>query len=128
MTLANYLVSIPLFLIKIATMPFTIAISKNRTLLKQNIWLWSFLVAFTAVWISTYVGTTDMSNWMLENTLTILFLLFIVFTYRRYQFSDLSYLLICIYLCLHVYGAKYTYAENPFGYWLQDTFHLARNH
>ena len=33
-----------------------------------------------------------------------------------------------IYLCLHVYGAKYTYAENPFGYWLMDHFDLQRNH
>jgi len=29
---------------------------------------------------------------------------------------------------LHVYGSKYTYAENPFGYWLQDALHLSRNH
>ena len=33
-----------------------------------------------------------------------------------------------IYICLHVYGAKYTYAENPFGYWLKDAFNLERNH
>lgn len=68
-----------------------------------------------------------MSNWILENTLTFLFLGFLIITYRYYQFSDLSYLLICIYLCLHVYGSKYTYAENPFGYWLQNTFHTSRN-
>jgi putative membrane protein len=29
---------------------------------------------------------------------------------------------------LHVYGSKYTYAENPFGYWLKDYFHFGRNH
>lgn len=37
-------------------------------------------------------------------------------------------MLIAIYLCLHVYGSKYTYAENPFGYWLKDQFHTSRNH
>ena len=63
----------------------------------------------------------------MENTLTFLFLIFLVSTFKRYQFSDLTYLLICVYLCLHVYGAKYTYAENPFGYWLKDTFHTSRN-
>jgi putative membrane protein len=36
--------------------------------------------------------------------------------------------LICVYLCLHVYGSKYTYAENPFGYWLKDALDLSRNH
>lgn len=40
----------------------------------------------------------------------------------------MSYLLICVYLCLHVYGSKHTYAENPFGYWLQDTLGTSRNH
>jgi putative membrane protein len=87
-----------------------------------------FLVVFVCVWISTFIGTTDMSNWLLENTLVFLFLPFLFFTYKKYQFSDTSYLLLCIYLCLHVYGSKYTYAENPFGYWLQDVFHSSRNH
>jgi putative membrane protein len=88
----------------------------------------AFLVAFLFVWINSFVGTSDLSNWFLENTLVFLFLGFLTITYRKYQFSDLSYLLICVYLCLHVYGSKYTYAENPLGYWLQDQLHWSRNH
>ncbi len=68
-----------------------------------------------------------MNNWMLENALTVLFLVFLFATFKKYQFSDLTYLLICVYLCLHIYGAKYTYAENPFGYWLKDYFNTSRN-
>lgn len=109
-------------------MPFSLAISNYRTPLQKNYWLWIFIVVFTGIWISTLVGTTDMNNWLLENTLTFLFVLFLLFSYRKYKFSDLSYLLICVYLCLHVYGSKYTYAENPFGYWLKDVFHTDRNH
>jgi putative membrane protein len=109
-------------------MGFTIAISPERIGLLQNTWLKIFLVVFTGCWINSYIGNTDTSNWLLENTLVFVFLGFMIFTYRKYQFSDLSYLLICIYLCLHVYGSKYTYAENPFGYWLKDEFNLSRNH
>jgi len=69
-----------------------------------------------------------LKNWFLENTLTFIFLFFLISTFKKFQFSDVSYLLICVYLCLHVYGSKYTYAENPFGYWLKDQFHLQRNH
>lgn len=108
-------------------MSFSIAISPFRTKFRSNYWMMAFLVAFLVIWSNTFLGTTDISNWLLENTLVFLFLAFLVYTYRKYQFSDLSYLLICIYLCLHVYGAKYTYAENPFGYWLKDYFQLARN-
>ncbi|MCU0396152.1 MAG: DUF2238 domain-containing protein [Chitinophagaceae bacterium] len=109
-------------------MPFSIAISSYRTPLRSNYWLWAMILIFLAVWISTFTGTTDLNNWLLENALTFLFLVFLVLTFRTYQFSDTSYLLICIYLCLHVYGSKYTYAENPLGYWLQDVFHSSRNH
>ncbi len=109
-------------------MRFTIAISDFRTPFKRNYWLWIFSVVFFLIWLSTFLGTTDIKNWFLENTLTFLFIIFLLKTHRKYQFSDLSYLLICIYLCLHVYGSKYTYAENPFGYWLKDQFHLHRNH
>jgi putative membrane protein len=109
-------------------MAFTIAISEYRTPLTKNYWLLALISVFTITWISTYTGTTDLSNWMLENALTFLFLLFLVTTYKRFQFSDLSYLLICVYLLLHVYGSKYTYAENPFGYYLKDLFGTDRNH
>ena len=107
---------------------FTNAISETKVPLKQNIYLILFLVLFLIVWTSSLIGTTDLSNWILENTLVFLFLGFLILTYKKYQFSDLSYLLICVYLCLHVYGSQYTYAENPFGYWLQDVFDTSRNH
>jgi putative membrane protein len=109
-------------------MAFTIAISKNRTPIKNNIWVQIFVVFFLVNWINSYIGNTDTANWFLENTLVFIFLLFLVFTYKKYKFSDLSYLLVCVYLCLHVYGSKYTYAENPFGYWLKDALDLSRNH
>ena len=109
-------------------MGFTIAISKNRVPIKRNVWLLTFTLAFAFAWVNSLVGTTDVANWLLENTLSFIFVFLLIATYKRHQFSDLSYLLICIYLCLHVYGSKYTYAENPFGYWLQDVLHLSRNH
>lgn len=109
-------------------MPFTIAISPTRSPFKQNKWLKFLLIVFISVWVSTFLGTDNVANWWLENTLTIFFILFIFISYRRYQFSDLSYLLMTIYLCLHVYGSKYTYAENPFGYWLKAELSLQRNH
>ncbi|HEY3405318.1 MAG TPA: DUF2238 domain-containing protein [Ohtaekwangia sp.] len=109
-------------------MPFTLAISPTRVPVQRNYLLIVFILAFLGIWTSTLVGTSDITNWILENTLVFLFLGFLIFTYKKYQFSDLSYLLICIYLSLHVYGSKYTYAENPLGYWLQDALDWERNH
>jgi putative membrane protein len=109
-------------------MNFTLAISEGRTGFSKNRLLQIITVLFFILWANTLINTPDLSNWILENVLVFLFLLFLVFTYKKYQFSDLSYLLIFIYLCLHVYGAQYTYAENPFGYWLKDKLGWERNH
>ena len=86
-----------------------------------------FFLVFAVVWIDSFIGTTDVSNWYIENTLTVISMLFLIFTYKRYRFSNFSYLLICIFLCLHAYGSKYTYAGNTFGFWLQDVFGSPRN-
>ena len=109
-------------------MKFTVAISNERTTLTKNKWVLGFIGIFMLVWGNSLIGTTDMANWLLENTLVFIFLAFLISTYKKFVFSDLSYLLICVYLCLHVYGSKYTYADNPFGFWLQDTLDLSRNH
>lgn len=86
-----------------------------------------FMLLFVIVWSNSFIGTTDVSNWFIENTLTVISLLFLIFSLKKYRFSNFSYLLICIFLCLHVYGSKYTYAENTFGFWLQDVFGSPRN-
>jgi len=109
-------------------MSFTIAISKSRVPFRKNGWLLTSTAAFAFAWADSLIGTTDIANWLLENTLSFIFVFLLILTYKKHQFSDLSYLLICVYLCLHVYGSKYTYADNPFGYWLQDVFHSSRNH
>ncbi len=108
-------------------MKFSNAISTYRVPFKKNRWMQLFLLLFLVVWGITLAGTTDIKNWLLENTLVILFGGFLYFSYRKFQLSDLSYLLILIYLSLHVYGSMYTYAENPFGYWLSDLFGTERN-
>lgn len=106
----------------------TTANTPDRIQFRKNYYLISYLIVFFALWMSTLIGTTDLYNWFIENTLVVIFLGILALTFKRFQFSDLSYTFIFVYLCLHVYGAKYTYAENPFGYWMKDYFHFERNH
>lgn len=102
--------------------------SATRSSFSKNYYLITYLLVFFVLWMSTLIGTTDIYNWMIENTLVVIFLCVLALSFKRFQFSDLSYTFIFVYLCLHVYGAKYTYAENPFGYWMKDYFHFERNH
>lgn len=109
-------------------MKFTTALSENKIPFTKNKWIQVFLILFLGLWGYTLIDTTNFSNWILENALVFIFLAVLFGTYKKLKFSDLSYLLMFVYLCLHVYGAMYTYAENPFGYWLMETFEGTRNH
>ncbi len=108
-------------------MRFTNIHSTHRNYFPKNQLLIVYCLLFLVLWVNTFLFTTDYANWWIENTLTFISLLFLIATYKRYTFSDLSYTFIFLFLCLHVYGAKHTYAENPFGYWLQDQLATSRN-
>ncbi|MCB0765224.1 MAG: DUF2238 domain-containing protein [Flavobacteriales bacterium] len=109
-------------------MPFTTASSVGRTSFRAHRMLQAYLILFLLIWVWTFLGTTDHANWITENVLTMVFIGGLIITYRRFRFSDLSYTLMFVYILLHIYGAMYTYAENPLGYWLQEQFHGDRNH
>lgn len=108
-------------------MAFT-ASSPGRVPFRQNLLLKIYLGIFLLVWAWTFIGTSDHANWVVENVLTALFIGGLIRSHRRFRFSDLSYTLMFVYILLHIYGAMYTYAENPLGYWLQDVFRTGRNH
>jgi putative membrane protein len=109
-------------------MNYTTASVTSRKSFAQNLLLKAFLTIFFICWITTFLHTPDRANWYTENTLTIIFLVGLAVSYRKFKFSDLSYTLIFVYMLLHIYGAEYTYAENPLGYWLKDVFGMGRNH
>jgi putative membrane protein len=93
----------------------------NRVL--QGMLLWLVLI-----WIVTAINPLFPRDWLLENLLVFIYCALLLFTYCRFQFSNLSYGLFVVFLSLHLLGAHYTYAETPFGFWLQDWFGFERNH
>ncbi|HEX8548326.1 MAG TPA: DUF2238 domain-containing protein [Cytophagaceae bacterium] len=109
-------------------MRLSTASTPERIYIKENTNLKTTCCLFFIVWIWTLIDVADMVNWTLENTPVFLFTGILVLTYDRYKFSDLSYILIFTFLALHIFGAKYTYAENPFGEWLQQELGSKRNH
>jgi putative membrane protein len=93
----------------------------NRPL--QGMLLWLVLL-----WVITAIDPFNRRDWLLENLLVFIYGFLLIITYRRFAFSNLSYGLFTVFLSLHLIGAHYTYAETPFGFWLQDLFDLERNH
>jgi putative membrane protein len=86
------------------------------------------LVGYALLWIALAIAPKYRSDWLLENLLVFAVVGLLVGTFRRFQFSNLSYGLLAIFLALHAYGAHYTYSETPLGFWLRDWLDLPRNH
>ncbi|TNF91075.1 MAG: DUF2238 domain-containing protein, partial [Gammaproteobacteria bacterium] len=95
---------------------------------KSNPVLQALVAWLLAIWIITAINPLYPQDWFLENLLVFIWGGLLAFTYRRFQFSNLSYGLLILFLSLHLVGAHYTYSETPFGFWLQDWFGFERNH
>src|ERR1044071_5417492 len=86
------------------------------------------LVLFVLFFAVTAIKPFDRNDWFLENIPVLIALVVLVATYRWCPLSNVSYLLLTIFLVLHAVGAHYTYSEVPIGNWVRDHFHLKRNH
>jgi putative membrane protein len=82
---------------------------------------------YAVIWIVAAIAPRDFLTWALENLLVVLFVALVAATYRRFAFSDASYLLLALFLCFHAYGAHYGYANTPLGFWLKSSLGLGRN-
>lgn len=96
--------------------------------LGQNRLFQVLLGGYLLLWIVLAISPVDRQDWLLENILAMVSVTLLIVTYRRFQFSDLSYVLITLFMILHAIGAHYTYSKVPLGYWLQGVMDLDRNH
>jgi putative membrane protein len=74
-------------------------------------------VLFMLWWIALAIHPWDRGAWLLENALVVAAGVLLVAFNRRLMFSRISYTLIFLFMCLHVLGAHYTYAEVPYDAW-----------
>ncbi len=89
--------------------------------------LLGLVLAYGVFWIWLAIDPLNRRDWLLENLLVFALIPLLLLTYRRFEFSLTSYCLIGLFLVLHAFGAHYTYAEVPLGFWLKDLWALSRN-
>lgn len=105
----------------------TTASTAKPVLFRYNRFLQKLCVLFLIVFVLSAIRPVMVADWALENMLVLVFVGLLVATYRQIQFSELSYLLICLYLCMHEWGAHHMYANVPLGEWMRTAFHTMRN-
>lgn len=102
--------------------------NRPRARFADNRFLQIVVGSYVLFWTVLAIHPVDRGDWLLENLLVFITAAVLIPTYWKFQFSNLSYALIVIFLALHTIGAHYTYAKVPVGFWLADLLHLKRNH
>ena len=82
-----------------------------------------YLVEFVVLAIRPY----DRGVWVAENLPIVFIVVFLVVTYRRFQFSNLAYGLMSVLLFLHTIGGHYSFERVPFDY-ITNFIGAQRNH
>jgi putative membrane protein len=95
--------------------------------ISHNRYLFILAAIFALVLSASAIKPYDRHDWLLENALVFLFVVFFALTYKRFPLSRISITLIFLFLCLHELGAHYTYAKVPYNTWTQAIFGKSLN-
>jgi putative membrane protein len=84
-------------------------------------------VIWLAALIASGIAPRDRLTWWMEVAPVLIALPLLLATRRRFPFTTLAYVLICIHGLILILGGTYTYGHVPAGFWVQDWLGLARN-
>ncbi len=82
---------------------------------------------FVAGLLWSAVNPHDYFTCALEVFPAVAGLIVLIFTFKRFQFTFLVYLMILVHCYILFIGGHYTYAEVPFFDWIKDEFQQTRN-
>jgi putative membrane protein len=85
------------------------------------------LAGYVVLFVICGIAPYDRPTWWAENIPIVLIVAALVATFRRFRFSNTSYVLMSVLVYLHTIGGHYTFERVPFG-WVTETFEFDRNH
>lgn len=93
-------------------------------------------IAYLVLWATLAIAPYDRADWLLENALVAALFLALWGMRWKFRFSNVSLILIIVFLALHAVGSHYTYSEVPYDQWwqamtghtLNSIFGWERNH
>jgi len=83
-----------------------------------------YIIEFILLWINPVWWRL---NWFAENLPIFLIVCFLFFTYKKFKFSNISYIFMFVLIYLHTIWWYYTFALVPFDF-ITETFWFERNH
>jgi putative membrane protein len=95
---------------------------------RVSVYEWVLLTLVLVVLAWSGLDPHDRFTWFLEVAPVLIGLPIIIVTRARFPLTPLLCLLLSIHAVILMVGGKYTYAEVPAGFWVQDLLGFERNH
>lgn len=86
------------------------------------------LVTLVGVLVWSGIAPHDRFTWLLEVAPVLIGVPILLYVRPTFRFTRLVYTLLWIHAVILMVGGRYTYAEVPLGFWIQEAFGFARNH
>lgn len=87
----------------------------------------ALFVLVTLVFIWSAINPKAYLDWLAEVSPGVIVIIVLAVTYKRFQFTTLSYVIIAFLSILTFIGGHYTYSEVPLFNWIKEEFDLKRN-
>ncbi|MBI3521303.1 MAG: DUF2238 domain-containing protein [Bacteroidetes bacterium] len=88
---------------------------------------YTLITLFLIGLIVSGINPHDYFTWFLEVFPAMIGLVVLIVTFKKFQFTDLTYSLILVHCYVLFIGGHYTYAEVPLFDWIREAFHQSRN-
>ncbi len=86
------------------------------------------LVAVVVAYLFSAIQPYDTFAWLGQSTPAVLYVFLLVVLYPRFRFTTFAYILVFFHVLLLLYGAHFTYSNNPLFNDLADLFSWQRNY
>jgi putative membrane protein len=86
------------------------------------------LVGFLIIFLWSAYRPVNRFTWFLEVSPALFGFILLLYTYRQFQWTSLTYTLIFFAATLLLIGGHYTYGDVPLFDWIQEVWNLNRNH
>jgi len=93
----------------------------------KNNTLTIYIVLFLIGLLLSAIQPKEYFTWFLEVLPAILGFFILIFTFKKFQFTNYTYFFIVLHCIILFIGGHYTYAEVPFFEWIKETFEQSRN-
>jgi putative membrane protein len=94
----------------------------------NSVHLFLFFIVFVFFIWSVIKPEEGYGTWLVEVLPSVVLLIYVIATYKKFRFSTLSYVIMALLSILTFIGGHYSYSKVPLFNWIKDYFDLQRNH